>query len=63
MSELSKTAASQSMETYICTLTPELQDKALKELNEKPQWRSRDIQALREMILAHKGVKTTVNLR
>ncbi len=51
------------METYICTLTPELQDKALKELNEKPQWRSRDIQALREMILAHKGVKETGNFK
>ncbi|XP_029650679.1 alpha-tocopherol transfer protein-like [Octopus sinensis] len=35
---------------YLCTLTPELIKKAEKELNEKPQWRERDIQALRDMV-------------
>ncbi|XP_048727428.2 alpha-tocopherol transfer protein-like isoform X1 [Ostrea edulis] len=37
-------------ESYQCTLSPELAQKAERELNEKPEWRSRDIQALREMV-------------
>lgn len=35
---------------YVCTLSDELIKKAEEELNEKPQWRSRDIQALRDML-------------
>ncbi|MEE6514289.1 hypothetical protein FKM82_022312 [Ascaphus truei] len=35
---------------YICTLTPELVIKAREELQEKPEWRLRDVQALRDMI-------------
>ena len=44
-----------AVEKYQCTLSEELQEKALRELNEKAEWRERDIQALREMVLAHKG--------
>lgn len=33
-------------------LSPDLVDKAERELMEKPSWRERDIQALREMVLA-----------
>nr|XP_033770408.1 alpha-tocopherol transfer protein-like isoform X1 [Geotrypetes seraphini]XP_033770409.1 alpha-tocopherol transfer protein-like isoform X1 [Geotrypetes seraphini] len=36
--------------TYICSLTPELIAKAREELQEKPEWRLRDVQALRDMI-------------
>lgn len=36
---------------YSCTLTPELEAKAREELQEKPEWRLRDVQALRDMIL------------
>lgn len=36
---------------YSCTLTPELEAKARGELQEKPEWRLRDVQALRDMIL------------
>ncbi|KAK3602090.1 hypothetical protein CHS0354_029513 [Potamilus streckersoni] len=36
---------------YVCTLSPEFIAKAEKELKEKPEWRKRDIQALRDMIL------------
>ena len=36
---------------YTCTLTPELVAKAREELQEKPEWRLRDAQALRDMIL------------
>lgn len=36
---------------YSCTLTPELVHKAREELQEKPEWRLRDVQALRDMIL------------
>lgn len=36
---------------YSCTLTPELVAKAREELQEKPEWRLRDVQALRDMIL------------
>ncbi|KAL4217917.1 hypothetical protein ACF0H5_022656 [Mactra antiquata] len=35
---------------YVCTLSDDLVQKAQEELNEKPEWRSRDIQALRDMI-------------
>lgn len=36
---------------YSCTLTPELVAKAREELQEKPEWRLRDVQALRDMVL------------
>ncbi|KAK1803567.1 hypothetical protein P4O66_020987 [Electrophorus voltai] len=36
---------------YSCTLTPELVAKAREELQEKPEWRLRDVQALRDMIM------------
>lgn len=36
---------------YTCTLSPELVAKAREELQEKPEWRLRDVQALRDMIL------------
>ena len=42
-------------EAYVCTLSAELKEKAKSELNEKPEWRDRDIQALRDMVLAHTG--------
>ena len=42
-------------EPYVCTLSPELVKKAEEELNEKPEWRARDIQALRDMVKAHPG--------
>ena len=48
---------------YKCTLTPELIEKAEKELNEKEKWRDRDVQALRDMVIAHKGeTKTNFSL-
>ena len=40
---------------YICTLRADLVEKAEKELNEKEQWRQRDIDALREMIAKDKS--------
>ena len=43
--------------TYKCTLSPELQEKAKNELKEKEGWRSRDIQALRDMVLKNKGLR------
>lgn len=46
---------------YVCTLSPELVEKAQKELNEKPEWRSRDIQALREMVEKHPGTNKLLN--
>lgn len=36
---------------YTCTLTPDLVAKAREELQEKPEWRLRDVQALRDMVL------------
>ena len=42
-------------EKYVCTLSPHLVKKAEQELNEKPEWRARDIQALRDMATAHPG--------
>jgi len=41
---------------YHCTLTAELLKKAEDELNENEKWRQRDIQALRDMVLSHKGI-------
>lgn len=41
--------------TYVCTLSDKLQKKAEKELNEKPSRRNKDIEALRDMVLAHPG--------
>ncbi|XP_028850001.1 alpha-tocopherol transfer protein-like [Denticeps clupeoides] len=35
---------------YRCTLTPALEAKAREELQEKPEWRLRDAQALRDMV-------------
>ena len=40
---------------YVCTLSPELKEKAKKELSEKEDWRDRDVQALRERVLKNKG--------
>lgn len=40
---------------YQCTLPPDLIQKAERELNEKAEWRSRDIQALRDMVNKNKG--------
>lgn len=34
-----------------------LQQKAERELNEKPEWRLRDIEALRNLVLANKGLR------
>ncbi|XP_045181950.2 alpha-tocopherol transfer protein-like isoform X2 [Mercenaria mercenaria] len=42
---------------YVCTLSDELIIKAEVELNEKPEWRERDIQALRDMILKKPELK------
>jgi len=39
-----------------CSLSAELLEKAEKELNEKETLRDRDIQALRDMVLLHKGI-------
>lgn len=41
---------------YFCTLTPELIEKAEEDLNEKAERRDRDIQKLREMVIACKGI-------
>jgi len=49
-------AATAASEMYRCTLTTELLKKAEDELNEKAKWRQRDIQALRDMVLSHKGI-------
>ncbi|CAI9568744.1 unnamed protein product [Staurois parvus] len=43
-------ADSTLQENYVCSLTPELIQKAREELQEKPEWRLRDVQALRDMI-------------
>lgn len=55
--EAMATSAAPPGESYVCTLSPELVKKAEVELNEKPEWRSRDIQALRDMVAAHPGLK------
>jgi len=49
-------AGTSASEMYRCTLTTELLKKAEDELNEKAKWRQRDIQALRDMVLSHKGI-------
>ncbi|GAA6095922.1 alpha-tocopherol transfer protein-like isoform X1 [Tachysurus ichikawai] len=47
---------------YVCTLTPDLEAKAREELQEKPEWRLRDVQALRDMILKeHCGLRTRLD--
>ncbi|XP_007909719.1 alpha-tocopherol transfer protein-like [Callorhinchus milii] len=49
-------------ETYVCTLSLELIAKAQKELQEKPEWRLRDVQALRDMILKEQpNLKTNLD--
>ncbi len=45
-----------STQNYVFTLGPELLKKANKELNEKEKHRKRDIQVLRERVLANKGI-------
>ncbi|NXQ96683.1 TTPAL protein, partial [Sagittarius serpentarius] len=35
---------------YVCSLSPDLITKAREELQEKPEWRLRDVQALRDMV-------------
>ena len=40
---------------YECFLNEKLVEKAKLELNEKPEWRERDIQALRDMVSTHPG--------
>ena len=40
---------------YHCTLDKELKEQAERELNEKDEYRTKDIQALRERVLANKG--------
>jgi hypothetical protein len=47
---------------YRCNLPPRLIAKAEVELREKPQWRERDIQALRDMVVAVPGKKISVRL-
>ena len=44
-----------SQEKYICTLSKELQEVARNELNEDPEKRDKDIQTLRERVIANKG--------
>ncbi|KAM4691488.1 alpha-tocopherol transfer protein-like [Rhinophrynus dorsalis] len=54
--------ASSLREGYVCTLTPELVLKALDELQEKPEWRLRDVEALRDMIWKeYPNLKTRVD--
>ena len=40
---------------YHCTLSKELKEQAERELNERDEYRTKDIQALRERVLANKG--------
>lgn len=47
---------------YSCTLTPELVAKAREELQEKPEWRLRDVQALRDMILKVRLIDIHINI-
>ncbi|XP_078722425.1 alpha-tocopherol transfer protein-like [Lampetra fluviatilis] len=39
--------------TYVCRFSPHLVEVARQELQEKPEWRLRDIQALRDMLKEH----------
>jgi len=54
-------AASNNNGEYVCTLSDELIKQAEEELNEKPQWRNRDIQALRDMVLKRAGKTACVD--
>jgi hypothetical protein len=47
---------------YQCSLSDALVKQAEEELNEKEKWRDRDIQALRDMVLAHKGGLLVIRL-
>ncbi|XP_049635272.1 alpha-tocopherol transfer protein-like [Suncus etruscus] len=40
----------QAPPAYVCSLSQELVTKAREELQEKPEWRLRDVQALRDMV-------------
>ena len=53
-------ASSEENSEYVCTLSDELIKKAEEELNEKPQWRSRDVQALRDMLEKKPGLDILV---
>lgn len=47
---------------YSCTLSPALEAKAREELQEKPEWRLRDAQALRDMVLKeHPHLRTRLD--
>lgn len=47
---------------YSCTLSPALEAKAREELQEKPEWRLRDVQALRDMVLKeHPHLRTRLD--
>ncbi|XP_062396906.1 alpha-tocopherol transfer protein-like [Sardina pilchardus] len=47
---------------YSCTLNPALEAKAREELQEKPEWRLRDVQALRDMVLKeHPHLRTRLD--
>ena len=41
--------------TYECTLSEEVLKKAVEELNENPETRTKDVQILREKVLSNKG--------
>ena len=43
-------------------LSPELQEKAKQELREKAEWRDRDIDTLRQMVLSNKGRRLKLRL-
>ena len=47
---------------YKCRLSLSLLEKAEIELNEKEKWRDRDIQALRDMVILHKGLTSSIIL-
>ena len=49
-------AASKENTEYVCTLSDDLIKQAEEELNEKPRWRSRDVQALRDMLEKKPGL-------
>lgn len=62
MAEADETSSTSVVgEKYKCTLSAELLKLAEDELNEKEKWRERDIQALRDMVVAHKGKVITSN--
>ena len=51
----SKVAVNMSQEKYVCTLSPELLEKAMRELNEDPNTRHLEIKALRERLEQVRG--------